>query len=321
MLPPTLIPYLELIRLDRPKGVFLFWFPHIYGSFLAAILLQQPARRLLYANVILAVGTFFMRSANCAWNDIVDAPFDRQVARTRNRPMARGALSTKSALLYTVVLSLVAWRTLAWLPSVCTLYAVPAVFGWLFYPLSKRVTNYPQVVLGFPMAWGIFMGAGALGADPLGLSNSRWRDMSAKEEIKLSPVARSALLYFYAANFAWTLCYETIYSFQDVKDDVHAGVLNLALLLGERRAKPFLTLLAMMVVGNLAWVGILVHAGWLYYTGSVLGVALVLWNKIARVDLSNPASCGWWFSNGGIITGTIIATGLLSEYLARVPSF
>ena len=314
-----IIPYLQLIRLDRPKGFFYFWFPHIFGSILGAIVLKQPLEQLVQVNGILIIGTFFLRSATCAWNDIVDAPFDRQVTRTKNRPMARGAIDTNPALLYTAVLSTFAFAVLAWLPPVCTIYAIPAIVGWFVYPLSKRVTNYPQVVLGFPMAWGIFMGAAAVGADPLQIHGRYWFPSShtSSDGTQLPLDARNVFLYFYAANFAWTLCYEIIYSFQDVRDDVDAGVLNIALLLGKRGAKPFLVVAAAVVVSGFAHVGELMHAGWFYYYGCVIAAAIILATKIFSVDLSNPQNCSWWFSNGGIITGTAITAGLFLEYLDR----
>lgn len=317
MVPPGIVPYLQLIRLDRPRGFFYFWFPHLHGTILTAILLQQPLKQLVTANLALLVGTFFMRGATCAWNDIVDAPFDRQVTRTKNRPMARGAIPTASALVFAGCLSILALATLRYLPPVCSIYVLPAIAGWFLYPLSKRVTNFPQVVLGFPMAWGVLMGAGAMGADPLDVRQSQWSVAAAFGGIPLERSATKAIIYFYGANFAWTLCYETIYSFQDIKDDIHAGVLNIALLLGKRGAKPFLTLVAAVVVATFAAVGQLANAGPLYYVGCVFAVSVALVTKITRVDLSKPASCAWWFCNGGIITGTALTGGLLFEYLVQ----
>lgn len=312
------IPYLQLIRADRPMGIFYFWFPHVYGTLLAGILLQTTFKEFIQANLIVLIGTILLRSATCAWNDIVDAPFDRLVTRTMNRPMARGAISVTPALLYTVVLAVLAVAVLRFIPAVCSIYAIPAFVGWFIYPLSKRITYYPQVILGFPMSWGVFMGAGAMGADPLKIYSSRVSRIASFGGQPLNASATRAVIIFYAANFAWTLCYEIIYSFQDVQDDVKAGVLNIALLLGCRGARIFLTFAATVVVVLLELGGKYISAGPVYYTFCVFGVSTTLGIKIFSVNLSDPKNCAWWFKNGGVLTGTTILSGLLSEYLRKL---
>ncbi|KAK5634979.1 hypothetical protein RRF57_010691 [Xylaria bambusicola] len=145
-------PYIQLMRLDRPSGYWYFWYPHVYGTLWAAISRRSSLDELLSVNLILLWGVLIVRGATCTWNDTVDVDFDRKVSRCRTRPLARGAISVTQANLFTAAQTLASLTTLVALPRLCTVYAAPAVLGWFCYPLAKRITYYPQVVLGFPMA-------------------------------------------------------------------------------------------------------------------------------------------------------------------------
>jgi len=316
---PNVHPYIQLMRLDRPKGFIYFLLPHLFGAIHASILLSNPVSLLVRRSLILLIGTFFLRGATCTWNDTVDAPFDRQVARTRHRPLARGAVSTTTANIFTTVQTMAAIAVLAILPPACTLYAVPAVIGWILYPLSKRVTYYPQVVLGLPMAWGVLMGAAAVGADPLQIYTTEWPLIGAFTHVRTtstftSPDAAAAIRCLYLANVAWTLSYETVYSYQDVRDDIKVGVKNIAILL-DSRAKPVLSVLALVQVSLLAAVGHLTKSDLLFYEISVAGTAVALVCKIWNVNLQDSSSCLWWFSNGSMITGSMMMAGFIVEYI------
>ncbi|ATZ58865.1 hypothetical protein BCIN_17g00020 [Botrytis cinerea B05.10] len=335
------IPYLQLMRLDRPNGYWYFWYPHAYGTLWAAIQQRSSLQDLLLVNLILIWGNVIMRGATCTWNDTVDIDFDRKVSRCRNRPLARGAISISQANLFTAAQTLASLATLALLPPLCFIYAVPPVVGWFCYPLTKRVTYYPQAVLGFPMAWGVYIGAASMGADPLHFSPLLDALMAAlgrepTERSGLSPVFEALLevqidwpiAVFYAANVVWTLLYEIVYSHQDATEDIAAGVKNLVLLyvnpdatIPEERfgTMPLLCRLAFTQVLLLATAGTLGGFGFSYSTLAVAGTAATLATMLSRVRLGDPESCAWWFKVGNPqYAGMAMLSGLSAEYLVRV---
>ncbi|KAI2464341.1 UbiA prenyltransferase [Annulohypoxylon bovei var. microspora] len=335
------IPYLQLMRLDRPNGYWYFWYPHVFGTLWAAIQQRSRPRDLLLVNLILLWGVLVMRGATCTWNDTVDVDFDRKVSRCRNRPLARGAISIMQANLFTAAQTLASLATMTLLPPLCVIYAAPAVVGWFCYPLAKRVTYYPQVVLGFPMAWGIYMGAASMGADPLHFaplldtlmtvarreSTETWGlslILEALQQVRVEwPITA-----FYAANVVWTLLYELVYSHQDAAEDTAAGVKNLVLLYvnpncttPEERfgTMPLLCRLAVAQVLFLAAAGTLGSFGLGYSAVAVAGTAAALATMLSRVRLEEPESCAWWFRVGNAkYAGRAMVAGLTAEYVGRI---
>ena len=306
-LPAHWVPYAELMRLDKPAGLYLFYFPYLFGT-LYGVVCAEPVvtpSTLLVSNVILLAGTVIMRGATCSWNDNVDRDFDRQVARCCLRPIARGAITPRQANIFTGVQSLVGLGMLALLPVSCTYYAVPIIALLGFYPFAKRLFNYPQVVLGFPMSWAIFMGMSAVNTDP----HTMFMDSN------LGAVA--AMACFYVSNIAWTVIYDTIYAHQDVRDDSAAGVKSIAVHWRER-TKFLLAGLAVTQVTLLVATGALTGLGPWYYTASCGGTAASLVTMIYRVDLTKPSDCMWWFKNGAWLVGGSITAGLFGEYLQRL---
>ncbi|KAL6715994.1 hypothetical protein ACLMJK_006956 [Lecanora helva] len=304
-LPTSWIPYVQLMRLDRPHGLWYFFLPHLFGATQAAIHLRTPPTALLTTSLIVFIGTIIMRGATCTWNDTVDAPFDRQVVRTRDRPVARGAVSPFAANIFTAVQTILSLAILLNLPSICRMYALPPIIGWILYPLAKRVTYYPQVVLGFPMAWGVFMGSAAMGSDPLQLFRAEAHGQN-------QPTMFVGA--FYAANVLWTLFYEIIYSHQDASEDTKAGVKNIVLLY-QGHTKPLLMKLAMAQVFFLVLAGYLGQAGFMYWICTVLGTTVTSAIILMKVRLDVPEDCAWWFKNGCCrFTGGAMMAGLLGDY-------
>lgn len=347
-LPGAVLPYLQLMRLDRPNGYWYFWYPHAFGTLWAAIQQRSRPQDLLLVNFILLWGVLIMRGATCTWNDTVDVEFDRKVSRCRNRPLARGAISVMQANLFTAVQTLASLATLMLLPHLCMIYAAPAVLGWFCYPLAKRVTYYPQVVLGFPMAWGVYMGAAAMGADPLrltplldtltaivkrastgtsGPSSPSLSILEALQEVRVD----WAMAAFYAANAIWTLLYELVYSHQDALEDIAAGVKNLVLLYANPKPStpeerfgtmPLLCQLAVAQVLLLATAGTLGGFGLGYNVVTVAGTAGALATMLSRVRLEEPESCAWWFKVGNSkYTGGLMVAGLVVEYLVGLATW
>lgn len=300
-LPSAWIPYAELIRLDKPTGTYYLFFPCLYSTLMAAPL-ATPTASLL--EVVSTAGMFFagaliMRGAGCTINDLWDRNLDPHVERTKFRPIARGAISPPKAIVYLGFQLLAGLGVLLSFPSQCFFYATPSLILVTLYPLAKRVTNYPQAVLGLTFTWGAWMGFPALGIDLLSHTD----------------IAISAAL-LYASCWAWTMNYDMIYAHMDIKDDVKAGIKSIALA-HEHNTKAVLSGLTMMQVSLLAAAGYFSGAGPIFSVISCGGAALSLTTIIRRVDLKDPKNCWWWFKNGSWLTGGIISLGLFGDYLYR----
>lgn len=159
-LPANWAPYAELARIDKPVACLYFYFPCLFGTLTAASMNTAtiPPIRLLKANLIFLLGSFLVRCVGCCWNDIVDQEYDRKVSRTCLRPMARKAISTSSALVFTILQVLVGLcLVFILLPTRCLFYSIPSIFLTGLYPYGKRLTYYPQLILGCVFSWGVIM--------------------------------------------------------------------------------------------------------------------------------------------------------------------
>ena len=159
-LPSLCVPYAELMRLDKPVGTLNIYFPYLFGSLFAACASYPLVTPLsvLSANLKLFPMAFLLRSAGCTWNDLIDHDLDRKVARCRLRPIARGAVSPRSGFIFYAIQMLVWLAMLLQTDAQTVCYAFTCVFLGHLYPFAKRFTHYPQVVLGFALAWGTFVG-------------------------------------------------------------------------------------------------------------------------------------------------------------------
>ena len=301
VLPRSWVPYAELIRLDKPTGSYYLYFPCIFSTLLAAPLAlpMTPPLTVLGTSLLFLAGAVVMRGAGCTINDLWDRNLDPHVARTRLRPIARGAVTPFKGLVFTGAQLLVGLAVLLQFPASCFFYATPSLLLVAAYPLAKRVTYYPQFVLGLTFSWGAVMGFPALGVDLL--SNG-------------AAQAGAALLY--ASNVAWTVLYDMIYAHMDIKDDAKAGIKSIALK-HDKETKQVLTGLALAQVALLAGAGIATGAGPAFFIGSCGGALVTLGVMIKRVNLKSVQDCWWWFVNGCWITGGVITTGLAADYLVQ----
>ncbi|RKF61479.1 4-hydroxybenzoate polyprenyltransferase, mitochondrial [Erysiphe neolycopersici] len=300
-LPASWLPYAELMRVDKPTGTYYLFFPCIFSSLLAAsIEVPHPLpTSVLGTSVLFLAGAFIMRGAGCSINDLWDRNLDTKVARTRLRPIARGALTPFKAFIFTGAQLLTGLSILLQFPHQCLFYGIPSLLLVATYPLAKRLTNYPQVVLGLTFSWGAIMGFPALGVD-------LWNNSTALE---------TAIL-LYLSNIAWTVLYDMIYAHMDVRDDAKAGIKSIVLR-HEKHTKQILSGLAIAQVGLLATAGLVSGSGPLYFIVSCGGTALSLTTMIKKVDLNNPRDCWWWFVNGCWITGGAISSGMAIDYLIK----
>ena len=203
-LPRSWKPYARLARADRPIGAWLLFWPCAWGVALAGGFPRQA-----YLVLLFLIGSFVMRSAGCVYNDIVDRDLDAGVARTRDRPLASGAVSLKAAWALLVGLSLIGLVVLLRLGGFAQVVALGALLLVAGYPFMKRITWWPQAWLGLTFNWGALVGFAAVSGG-------------------LPPAA----LVLYAAGLFWTLGYDTIYALQDIEDDALAGIKSSARRLG-----------------------------------------------------------------------------------------
>lgn len=312
--PAAWLPYFQLMRLDRPHGILYFYLPHLFGVLHAATTTNVEPLEVFRVSAILFVAVIPMRGAVCAWNDLIDAPLDRQVERTKHRPIARGAISPSAAMVFIVAQALCAAAWLLLLPFNCAVYTIPAIAGSIFYPWSKRVTDCPQLVCALTLGWAVMVGESALDVLPFRLE-SPWMSESA---LALPPKDRLSVICLYAANAAWNLCYEVMYSYQDVKDDEAAGVRNLALMFrtpaAGKRVLSAIAGLQITLLGMVGWLSGYAVLSW-YFLGTVCSTGITLAMKIHLVRLQDPESCRWWFKMSGMITGLAMLSGFVLEYV------
>lgn len=230
--------YLKLIRIDKPIGVWLLFLPCLFGLVLA----QKTAEiDLIYFGLLFFIGSFLMRSAGCVINDLFDVKFDRNVERTKNRPIASGAISKKSALVFLSVLLFLALLVLLQFNSQTIVFGFVSLAFVLAYPLMKRITFYPQIFLGLTFNLGILFAS-----------------LAVFENIKFTHL----LLYF--ANIFWTLIYDTIYGYQDLEDDLKVGVKSTAIKFG-KNPQRILLIFDFIYLAILILIGVLQDLRFAYY--------------------------------------------------------
>lgn len=300
-IPSSWVPYAELTRIDKPAGTYYLLFPCVFSTLLAAPMATPMASpgTVLATSLLFASGALIMRGAGCSINDLWDRNLDPKVSRTRLRPIARGAISPFNGLVFTGFQLLAGLGVLVQFPFQCLFYGIPSLLFVGSYPLAKRVTNYPQFVLGLTFSWGAIMGFPALNIDLLS-------DTS----------ALTAAACLYSSNVAWTVLYDMIYAHMDIKDDAKAGIKSIALR-HDGDTKKVLTGLAAVQISLLAGAGYAAGAGPIFFAGSCGGALISLAYMIKRVNLKDVKDCWWWFVNGGWITGGVISLGLAADYAIR----
>ena len=300
-LPAPWILYAELIRLDKPTGTTYLFLPCLFSTLLSAPLATPitPPSTLLSTAALFYAGALIMRGAGCTINDLWDRDLDPKVERTRLRPIARGAVTVRQAVVFLGAQLVAGLGVLLCFPSQCLWYGIPSLLLVGTYPLAKRVTNYPQFVLGLTFSWGAIMGFPALGIDLL--SNT-------------SALVSAGCLY--ASCVAWTVVYDMIYAYQDIRDDAVAGIKSIALA-QHANAKIFLSSVAAVQVVTLAAAGAAVGAGPVYFVGTCGGAAATLGYMIRSVDLGSVHDCWGWFKKGAWFTGGAISISMLAEYFSQ----
>ncbi|AHI25691.1 4-hydroxybenzoate octaprenyltransferase [Komagataeibacter xylinus] len=287
-LPARLRPYALLARLDRPIGTWLLFLPGIWGILLPA---GVPVARRIFLIVLFGIGSIVMRGAGCVVNDMWDRDIDRQVARTAGRPLASGALSMREAALFLAALLLIGFNILMNLNPLSQVLGASSLILVGLYPLAKRVTWWPQLVMGFTFGFGA----------PLGFT-------AAADRIE------PALFALYAATIVWQLGFDTIYGFQDMEDDARIGVRSTSRLMAGH-ARLFVAICYALTVAGLAAAGWLAHTGYGFWLALPLPAVQLAW-QVTRLDAHDPAGCLRLFRFNRE-TGLVIALAVLAGMLTR----
>jgi 4-hydroxybenzoate polyprenyltransferase len=294
LLPAPLRPYAKLMRLDRPIGTWLLLWPCWWSLVWALERAPATGREWLYLAwlyVLFGVGAMVMRGAGCTYNDIVDRDFDTKVERTRTRPIPSGQVSVKQAIGFMLLLLLVGLAILLQLNWFAVAMGAGSLLLVFTYPLMKRITYWPQFVLGLAFNWGALLGWAAVAGS-----------------LSWAP----ALLYI--GGIAWTLGYDTIYAHQDKEDDILVGVKSTALKLGAA-TRPWLAGFYIAALALFATAGIADGLGWPFYAALGLGAVQLAW-QVADVDLDDAADCLVKFKSNRYF-GWILAAGLFADLLLR----
>jgi 4-hydroxybenzoate polyprenyltransferase len=292
--PAATRPYLRLMRADRPIGTWLLLVPCWWSAALAAGAAGRawpdPWHLLLFA-----VGAFVMRGAGCVWNDVTDRDIDAKVARTRSRPIPSGQVSVKAALAFMVALALIGFLVLIQFNLFTILTGVLSLAVVACYPFMKRVTHFPQIVLGLAFNWGALLGWTAI-----------FGELSA------------AAIALYLAGILWTLGYDTVYALQDVEDDALVGVKSTARFFGENSyaAVCVFYALALAATGGALW---LAGAGAVAYLGLMAFAALTA-RLVANLDPADPLSALKAFRRNRD-AGLALFVGLVADAFSRNGGF
>ncbi len=283
-------PYLRLSRLDRPIGSWLLLLPCWWSAALAASVTRDVSR-LPLITVLFFVGAFAMRGAGCTWNDITDRDLDARVERTRSRPIPAGQVNVFQATMFLVLQALVGLAVLLQFNRYAIATGIASLIIVAVYPFMKRITYWPQIVLGLAFSWGALMGF----AVTMGRIDA-------------------AAVALYAGSIAWVIGYDTIYAHQDSEDDALIGIKSTALLFGAR-TRPALVIFYGLAVALIGAALVLAGAQWPAWTGLAAFGAHLIW-QISRVKISDPALCLRIFKSNRD-AGLLLFAGVLADALMR----
>src|SRR3954467_4414170 len=283
-------PYLRLSRFDRPIGSWLLVMPCWWSAALAAGTARDVSQLPLVI-VLFFIGAFVMRGAGCTWNDITDRDLDARVERTRSRPLPAGQVSVTQAFAFLVLQALIGLAVLLQFNRFAIMTGIASLVIVAVYPFMKRITWWPQVVLGLAFSWGALMGFA----------------------VTLGRIDLTAVV-LYAGSIAWVIGYDTIYAHQDAEDDALIGIKSTARLFGADTHRA-LVLFYGLAVALIAVALVLGGAGWPASLGLVAFAAHLCW-QIAKLEIADPALCLRLFKSNRD-AGLILFAGLLGDALAR----
>ena len=277
--------FIELTRLSKPIGFMLLFWPCIWGLTLSYNFDLSLDIFISYGLLFFS-GSVLMRSAGCIVNDITDKNFDKLVERTKNRPIASGKISTKLGIIYSAVLCFIAFLVLINFNKFTILMALISMPLAFTYPLMKRFTYWPQLFLGITFNYGLILA---------------W--ISIKNDISLTPVI------FYLGAIFWTLGYDTIYGYQDIKDDEIIGVKSTSIKF-KNNPKKFITFCYLTFIATLILIGLLMKFNLFYFLFLVFPSVHLIFFQIYRLNVNDPLNCLNKFKSNNFL-GIVIFINLL----------
>ena len=277
--------FIELTRLKKPIGFMLLFWPCSWGLTLAYDFSSNLYIYFFYL-FLFFLGSVLMRSAGCIVNDILDKEFDAKVFRTKNRPIASGKVTINLSIFYSLMLCLLALIVLLnfnFFTIILALCSMPLAFT---YPLMKRFTYWPQLFLGITFNYGLILGWTAV-----------------KGELDIVPII------FYIGAIFWTLGYDTIYGYQDIKDDEIIGLKSTSIKF-KGSAKKFIVICYALLLILFILGGYFMNFSYIYYLLSVIALLHLYFYQIKFFDSKNPSSCLKAFRNNNFL-GLIIFLNIL----------
>ena len=258
--------FIELTRIKKPIGFMLLFWPCAWGLTVAYNFEKNIDLYFFYL-ILFLLGSILMRSAGCIVNDIFDKDFDKKVSRTKNRPIASGKISIKLGLFYSCILCLIALSVLLnfnYFTIILALGSMPLAFT---YPLMKRFTYWPQLFLGITFNYGLILGWTAIYG-----------------QIDIIPI-----IFYFGAIF-WTLGYDTIYGYQDIKDDEIIGLKSTSIKFKDN-AKKFLILCYLLLISVLLIIGYMMNFTKYYYYFLLIPFLHLFFYQIRIFNLNKPSNC------------------------------
>ena len=281
--------FIQLIRLKRPIGYMLLFWPCAWGLTLAYDFSKNLNDYFLYLSLFF-LGSVLMRSAGCIVNDISDKEFDKKVSRTKNRPIASNKVSIKLAIFYTIVLCLLALLVLINFNNLTIILALCSMPLAFTYPLMKRFTYWPQLFLGITFNYGLILG---------------WTSIAG--EISIIPIV------FYLGAIFWTLAYDTIYGFQDIKDDEIIGIKSTSIKF-KKNPKLFLTICYLIFLTSLIITGVSMKFNTMFYFFILIPTAHLFFYQIYNFNFKNPKNCLKIFKSNNFFGAIILCNILIGKF-------
>ena len=282
--------FIDLIRLKKPIGFMLLFWPCAWGLTLAYDFSSNLNNYFFYL-ILFFLGAVLMRSAGCIVNDILDKEFDKKVSRTKDRPIASDRISVKLAIFYVLILCFCAFLVLLNFNNYTIILALSSMPLAFTYPLMKRFTYWPQLFLGITFNYGLVLGWTAI-----------------QDQIDLLPIV------FYLGAIFWTLGYDTIYGFQDIKDDEIIGLKSASIKFKDN-AKSFIFLCYLILCISILVIGYLINSNLFFYIFMVLPISHLFLYQINKFDPKNPIKCLKIFKSNNLLGLLIFINILLGKVI------
>ena len=277
--------FIELTRLKKPIGFMLLFWPCAWGLTLAYDFSQSLNKYFFYLSLFF-LGAVLMRSAGCVVNDILDREFDNRVFRTKNRPIASEKISVKLGIFYVLILCFLALLVLLNFNFFTIILAIGSMPLAFTYPLMKRFTYWPQLFLGITFNYGLVLA---------------W--ISINNDISLIPIM------LYLGAIFWTLGYDTIYGYQDIKDDEIIGVKSTSIKF-KNNPKKFILVCYLIFIASLIFTGILMKFNLIYFLFLIISIFQLIFYQIYKLNVNDANNCLAKFKSNNFL-GLIIFVNLL----------